>query len=78
MQWIPTVFSVHFESGYVPKKFPAVTDFDGEHVMQLLYRPPGKYYDFQVDLFLAESEYLRTALGGECLSSFRRIKLSSR
>jgi hypothetical protein len=50
------------DRGYVPKKLPAVTDFDGERVMQLRYQPPGKFYDFQVDLFLAESEYHRTAL----------------
>jgi hypothetical protein len=50
------------ERGYAPKKLPAVTDFDGEHVMQLRYQPPGKFFDFQVDLFLAESAYHRTAL----------------
>lgn len=50
------------ERGYIPKKYPAVTDFDGEHVMQLRYPPPGKFYDLQVDLFLAESEYHRAAL----------------
>jgi len=50
------------ERGYVPKKLPAVTNFDGERVMQLRYQPPGKFFDFQVDLFLAESVYHRTAL----------------
>ena len=50
------------ERGYAPKKFPAITDFDGERVMQLLYQPHGKFFDYQVDLFFAESLYHRTAL----------------
>jgi hypothetical protein len=50
------------DRGYVPKKAPAVTDFDGERVMQLSYQPPGKFFDIQIDLFFAESEYHRTAL----------------
>jgi hypothetical protein len=48
--------------GYQPARLPAVTDFDGEHVMQLDYQPPGKSYEFRVDLFYAESQHHRTAL----------------
>ncbi|HEX4591826.1 MAG TPA: nucleotidyl transferase AbiEii/AbiGii toxin family protein, partial [Gemmataceae bacterium] len=50
------------DRGYAPKKLPAVTNFDGERVMQLRYQPPGKFFDYLVDLFFAESEYHRTAL----------------
>lgn len=48
--------------GYRPYKVPPLTDFDGERVLQLLSRPPGKMYEFRVDLFLAETEFHRTAL----------------
>jgi len=48
--------------GYKPYKVPPLTDFDGERVLQLLSRPPGKVYEYRVDLFLAETDYHRTAL----------------
>jgi hypothetical protein len=48
--------------GYKPYKVPPLTDFDGERVLQLLSRPPGKAYEYRIDLFLAETEYHRMAL----------------
>lgn len=55
--------------GYRPKRVPALHDFDGERVMQLVVPPRGKEYEFAVDLFLAESEYHRGALARR--TSFR-------
>jgi hypothetical protein len=49
--------------GYRPYKVPPLADFDGERVLQLLSRPPGKLYEHRIDLFLAETEYHRKALG---------------
>jgi hypothetical protein len=49
--------------GYRPYKVPPLTDFDGERVLQLLLRPPAKVYEYRIDLFLAETEFHRTALG---------------
>jgi hypothetical protein len=66
--------------GYAPSKLPAVIDFEGERVMQLRYQPPGKSFDYQVDLFFAESEYHRTALAraGAVSPAGRRDGSSSR
>lgn len=47
--------------GFHPRRIPPVTDFDGEHVMQLKYEMPGKSYGYDVDLFFAESGYHRAA-----------------
>jgi hypothetical protein len=47
--------------GFRPRRLPAVTDFDGERVMQLEYTPPGKFFEYDVDLFFAESPYHRSA-----------------
>jgi hypothetical protein len=48
--------------GFRPQRYPAVTDFDGEYVMKLEYPPPGKSYEFKVDLFYATSDFHRSAI----------------
>ena len=48
--------------GCRPKKSPPIL-FVGQHsLVQLLYTPPGEFYDVQFDLFLAESELQRSAI----------------
>lgn len=49
------------QRGFHPRRIPPVTDFDGEHVMQLNYPMPGRSYAYEVDLFFAESRYHRAA-----------------
>jgi len=48
--------------GYRPKVVPALVDFDGERVLQLIYQPAGKFLEFPIDLFLAEAEFHCLAL----------------
>jgi predicted nucleotidyltransferase len=50
------------DRGYRPKLTTPIVDFDGERVVQLIYQPPGKFFEFRVDLFLAETEYHKLAL----------------
>ncbi|MFO0810596.1 MAG: hypothetical protein U0746_18365 [Gemmataceae bacterium] len=60
--WPSLVTSFEQRDGFRRKLFEPILDFDGERVLQLMYQPPGKFFDFQVDLFLAESEFHRAAL----------------
>ena len=48
--------------GCRPKKSPPVLAVGEHHFVQLLYTPPGEFYDVQFDLLLAESELQRSAL----------------
>jgi hypothetical protein len=44
------------------KRSPPVATVDGHHFLQMLYTPPGEFYDVQLDLLLAESELQKSAI----------------
>lgn len=45
-----------------PNTTPPLLGLGTEHILQLLYEPPGAFTDLQIDLLLAESDYHREAL----------------
>jgi hypothetical protein len=48
--------------GCRPKRSPPILAVGEHHFVQLLYTPPGEFYDVQFDLLLAESELQASAL----------------
>jgi hypothetical protein len=48
--------------GCRPKKSTPITTVGDLHFVQLLYTPPGEFYDVQVDLLLAESKLQQSAI----------------
>jgi hypothetical protein len=59
---IDPVLSVLGAHGCRPKKSPPIVSVGQHHFVQLLYTPPGEFYDVQFDLLLAESELQTSAL----------------
>jgi hypothetical protein len=59
---IEPVLTVLAEHGFRPKRVPPVIAVGDHHFVQLLYTPPGEYYDVQFDLLLAEGELQQSAL----------------
>jgi hypothetical protein len=59
---IDTLVAAFIDRGYRPKLATPIIEFDGERVIQFIYPPPGKFFEFQIDLLLAESEFHRLAL----------------
>jgi hypothetical protein len=49
-------------SGCRPKRSPPLVTVGSHHFMQFLYTPPEEFYDVQVDLLLAESEFQKSAM----------------
>lgn len=60
--WPSLVAEFESRDGFRRKLVEPILDFGGEHVLQLMYQPRGKFFDFQIDLFLAESEFHHEAL----------------
>jgi hypothetical protein len=50
------------QAGIRTKRQPPMVTAGGLKFLQLLYEPPGALIDLQVDLILADSEYLENAL----------------
>lgn len=48
--------------GFRPKRDSAVVQIEGGELIQLLYAPPDAFLDIQTDLFLAQTEFQRSAL----------------
>ena len=48
--------------GFRPKKSSALVTVGEHHFVQLLYTPPGEFYDVQFDFLLAESELQQSAI----------------
>jgi hypothetical protein len=59
---VDLVLNVLFSQGCRPKKSPPIVVVGEHHFVQLLYTPPGEFYDVQFDLLLAESELQKSAL----------------
>jgi hypothetical protein len=49
-------------SGCRPKRSPPLVTVGSHHFVQFLYTPPEEFYDVQVDLLLAESEFQKSAM----------------
>jgi hypothetical protein len=48
--------------GFRPKKSPPIVTVGEHHFVQLLYTPPGEFYDVQFDLLLAEGDLQKSAI----------------
>jgi hypothetical protein len=48
--------------GFRAKRDSAIVQVEGGELLQLLYAPPDAFLDIQADLFLAETEFQRSAL----------------
>src|SRR3989304_3712526 len=48
--------------GIRPKHSPPIISLGRLNIMQLQYEPPESFMEVQIDLLLAETDYLRTAL----------------
>jgi hypothetical protein len=59
---IDTLLDIIQQSGIRLKRYPPVLSVGQLNIIQLLYEPPDAFLDMQVDLLLAESAYLGTAL----------------
>jgi hypothetical protein len=59
---VESVVNVLSSHGCRPKKATPIVSIGELHFVQLLYTPPGEFYDVQFDLFLAESELQKSAL----------------
>jgi hypothetical protein len=49
-------------SGCRPKKSPPLVTVGTHHFVQFLYTPADEFYDVQIDLLLAESEFQKSAV----------------
>jgi hypothetical protein len=59
---IDSLLNALIAHGCRPKKSPPVIAVGGHHFIQLLYTPPGEFYDVPFDLLLAESELQKSAI----------------
>lgn len=48
--------------GFRPKHSPPIMPLGQLNIIQMLYEPPEAFMEVQIDLLLAETDYLRTAL----------------
>jgi hypothetical protein len=64
---IDSILSELVAHGFRPKRSPPILTVGQHSLVQLLYTPPGEFYDVQFDLFLAESELQKSAIA-------RRVK----
>jgi hypothetical protein len=53
--------------GFRPRKSPPLVAIGTHHFAQFSYTPPNEFYDVQLDLILAESEFQKSAIS-------RRVK----
>ena len=49
-------------TGFRPKRTPPVITIGTHRFAQLLYTPPGEFYDVQVDLLIGENEFQKSAI----------------
>jgi hypothetical protein len=59
---VDSLVNVLRSHGCRPKRSPPLITIGEHHFIQLLYTPPGEFYDVQFDLLLAESELQKSAL----------------
>jgi Nucleotidyl transferase AbiEii toxin, Type IV TA system len=58
---IESIVNVLRSHGCRPKRSPPLIRVGEHHFIQLLYTPPGEFYDVQFDLLLAESDLQKSA-----------------
>jgi len=49
-------------SGFCPKTWPPLVTVGTHHFVHFLYTPSGEFYDVQLDLLLAESDFQKSAI----------------
>jgi hypothetical protein len=59
---VDPILSALAQHGCRPKRSPPVLSIGQHSIVQMLYTPPGEFYDVQFDLFLAESELQKSAI----------------